>query len=119
MEAGESLENLPKMKAIFLICLSVYAASVCHGAVETVNADVVVDSAERTIDVASQLVKMTTKLTLSNNGKGAITGFHYGLEESVKSKLVFIGATVRFHLRLREVFFCKFGLYPIISGWKW
>ena len=77
--------------AIFLIC-SVFEQ--INGAVETINSDVIIDSAERSVDLASQLVKIVTKLTITNNGKGAITGFHYALEESAKNKLTFIGATV-------------------------
>ena len=81
------------LKIILFGCL-LLLAGVKSAAVETVNADVVVDSAERSIDIASQLVKINTKLTLTNNGKGAISGFHYGLDEAAKGKLAFIGATV-------------------------
>ena len=85
--------DLKMIKFILFGCL-VLLAGVKSAAVETVNGDVVVDSVERSIDISSQLVKINTKLTLTNNGKGAISGFHYGLEEAAKAKLAFIGATV-------------------------
>ena len=84
-----------KMKKLILLGCLTLLAGVQSAAVETVNADVIVDSVDRSIDIASQLVKINTKLTLTNNGKGAISGFHYGLEEAAKAKLAFIGATVR------------------------
>jgi len=83
-----------KMKKLILLGCLTLLAGVQSAAVETVNADVIVDSVDRSIDIASQLVKINTKLTLTNNGKGAISGFHYGLEEAAKAKLAFIGATV-------------------------
>merc|ERR1711884_166300 len=83
-----------KMKKLILLGCLTFLACVQSAAVETVNADVIVDSVDRSIDIASQLVKINTKLTLTNNGKGAISGFHYGLEEAAKAKLAFIGATV-------------------------
>jgi len=85
--------DLKMIKFILFGCL-VLLAGVKSAAVETVNGDVVVDTVERSIDISSQLVKINTKLTLTNNGKGAISGFHYGLEEAAKAKLAFIGATV-------------------------
>ena len=84
-----------KMKSVILFGFLALLVGVKSAAVETVNADILVDSVDRTIDIASQLVKINTKVTLTNNGKGAITGFHYGMEEAAKAKLAFIGATVR------------------------
>merc|ERR1712156_1230430 len=98
-QTGENITGLIfgldlKMKKLILLGCLALLASVQSAAVETVNADVIVDSVDRTIDIASQLVKINTKVTLTNNGKGAITGFHYGMEEAAKAKLAFIGATV-------------------------
>lgn len=61
---------------------------------ETVNSELTVDNVERTIDIASQLVKMTTKLTISNGGRGAVKSFHFAVEQLAKANLAFIGATV-------------------------
>ena len=69
--------------------------------VETVNQDIVVDSIERSINLESQLVKITSKITLTNNGKGATKGFHYAVEESMAPHVSYFGATVSFH----EIFF--------------
>merc|ERR1712156_941343 len=98
-QTGENITGLIfgldlKMKKLILLGCLALLARVQSAAVETVNADILVDSVDRTIDIASQLVKIITKVTLTNNGKGAITGFHYGMEEAAKAKLAFIGATV-------------------------
>ena len=98
MNTGEftgRILDLKMIKFVLFGCL-VLLAGVKSAAVETVNGDVVVDTVERSIDISSQLVKINTKLTLTNNGKGAISGFHYGLEEAAKAKLAFIGATVSY-----------------------
>jgi len=75
--------------------------------VETVNHEIVVDSIERSINLESQLVKITSKVTLTNNGKGAIKGFHYAVEESMAPHVAYIGATVgsseKTYLRVNEV----------------
>merc|ERR1712223_1934647 len=93
MGSGRSFGS-EKMKSVILFGFLALLVGVKSAAVETVNADILVDSVDRTIDIASQLVKINTKVTLTNNGKGAITGFHYGMEEAAKAKLAFIGATV-------------------------
>ena len=80
----------PSLLLAFLVSLAVVKAA----SVETINADVLVDNVERSIDISTQLVKINSKVTLTNNGKGAIKNFHYVVEEAAKAKLVFIGATV-------------------------
>jgi len=75
--------------------------------VETVNQDIVVDNIERSINLESQLVKINSKVTLTNNGKGATKGFHYAVEESMAPHVSYIGATVgsseKTYLRVNEV----------------
>ena len=65
---------------------------------DTVSKDLVFTSVERTIDLQSQLVKINTKLTLSNGGQGAVKSFHYVVEESFKDNVAYIGATVRYNI---------------------
>ena len=69
----------------------------CAGALalEAINKDLSVSNVDRTIDMASQLVKMSTKLTLSNGGQSPVKSFHYTVDENVLDKVSFIGATVR------------------------
>merc|ERR1712141_685409 len=61
----------------------------------------------RSINLESQLVKINSKVTLTNNGKGATKGFHYAVEESMAPHVSYIGATVgsseKTYLRVNEV----------------
>jgi oligosaccharyltransferase complex subunit alpha (ribophorin I) len=90
-----------KLFVFVLICIALTRA-----AVETVNSELSVDNVERTIDIASQLVKMTTKLTISNGGRGAVKSFHYAIEQPAKANVAFIGATAgatdKTYLRVSE-----------------
>ena len=63
--------------------------------VETVAKDLMVTNVERTIDVASQLVKINTKLTLSNEGQSTLKFFHFTIEDSAYTKISYIGVSVR------------------------
>ena len=83
------------MKILFNLLASLLALGYVRGALETVNADVVVDNVERNIDLSSQLVKINAKIKITNNGPGAIKSFHYAVEPTAKETLAFIGATVR------------------------
>ena len=83
------------MKLILAISAFVLLKTVISASVETANQDLVIDNLERTINLESQLVKITSKITLLNNGKGATKGFHYAVEEAFVPNLAFIGATVR------------------------
>ena len=84
------------MRIVLVSLASLLTLGCVKAAVETVNADVVIDSVERNIDLSSQLVKINAKLKLTNNGPGAIKSFHYAVDPSAKETLAFIGATVSF-----------------------
>lgn len=59
---------------------------------DSINVDLVVKNVARSIDLASQLVKMSHKITLQNNGKGAVKSFLYTVEPEMKESLSYIGA---------------------------
>jgi oligosaccharyltransferase complex subunit alpha (ribophorin I) len=59
---------------------------------ESVNVDLVVKNVGRSIDLASQLAKMSHKITLQNTGKGAVKSFLFAVEPEVKESLSYIGA---------------------------
>ncbi len=63
-------------------------------ALDSVNSDVTVTEATRTIDLTSQLVKETVALTLQNGGSGAVKTVHFAVQKEVADKVVFVGATV-------------------------
>ena len=82
------------MSPFLLFTALALVSQVQAASVETVNSEIAVEAIDRSIDISSQLVKINSKVTLVNNGRGAITGCHYVVEENVKDKLAFIGATV-------------------------
>ena len=84
------------MKSFVAFAALTFIKIVIAANVETVNHEIVVDSIERSINLESQLVKISSKVTLTNNGKGAIKGFHYAVEESMAPHVAYIGATVSF-----------------------
>lgn len=69
--------------------------------------DLVIKSADRTIDVTSQLVKITHRLTLSNTGKTTINSFDFTIDAKSREHLSFFKAQV---LR-NSVSGCHNGLY--------
>jgi len=65
----------------------------CNAATfDSVNPDITLKSVDRSIDLASQLVKISHKLTLHNNGKGAVKSFLFAVDPEVKESLSYIGA---------------------------
>ena len=78
-----------------LVCYGILQASF-GGAVELVAKDLMVTNAERSIDMASQLVKINTKLTLSNEGQSTLKVFHFTIEKTAFDKVSYIGASVSF-----------------------
>lgn len=67
----------------------------CNAATfDSVNSDITVQSVDRFIDLASQLVKISHKITLQNNGKGVVRSFLFAVEPEVKDSLSYIGAQV-------------------------
>nr|CAG4634736.1 EOG090X04O4 [Alona affinis] len=56
------------------------------------DSPIVIKSADRTIDVTSQLVKITHRLTLSNTGKSAINSFDFTVDAKSQEHLSYIKA---------------------------
>jgi len=84
------------MKPIFLFCLLV-------GIISTVAAqDLVIKSADRTIDLTSQLVKITQRLTLSNTGKSAVSSFEFAIDAKSQEHLSYFKAQVKFIINFKE-----------------
>jgi len=79
------------LKFICLICVGILHVS--HGASESVSKDLMATNVERTVDVSSQLVKINTKLTLSNEGQSTLKFFHFVIEDAAFDKVSYIGAT--------------------------
>ena len=80
--------NLKRSLIVFLWC------GILKVSAESAAKDIMITSAERSIDIASQLVKINTKLTLSNEGQSTLKVFHYTVEEEAFGKVSYIGASV-------------------------
>lgn len=70
------------------LCLS-YAVVNCNDVVST---SIQNTNVERNIDLASQLVKITTKVTVENKGSAPVKSYLVSLTNEEKSHLAFIGA---------------------------
>lgn len=92
------------MKNVFLLLLALVLTA--QAAFDSVNKDVVVKSCDRTVDLASQLVKMNHKISLANNGQGAVKTFLFSVDPAFKKNVAYIGATVgtsdKTYLRVSE-----------------
>jgi len=60
-----------------------------------ISNDLVINKADRTVDVASQLVKQTTTVTLENRGSGAVNSFLLAIEPALADKLAHVGAVIK------------------------
>lgn len=60
--------------------------------VDTVSSDIKLKNVDRTIDISSQLVKISSRITLENTGKSPVKQLLLSVEASAKSNLAFIGA---------------------------
>ena len=89
------------LKFICLICVGILHVS--HGASESVSKDLMATNVERTVDISSQLVKINTKLTLSNEGQSTLKFFHFVIEDAAFDKVSYIGATVSHNFQLSNI----------------
>ena len=84
---------------LYLVCLcSLTLTSFCTATSE----DIIIKNAERTIDVASQLVKITHRLTLSNTGKSSVNNFNFPIEPKAQQKLSYFKAQVKTYMTTTE-----------------
>jgi len=58
------------------------------------SADIVLTNVERTIDIASQLTRVTSKITATNNGDTSIDSVLLGVESESAGKIAFVDATL-------------------------
>lgn len=62
---------------------------------DSINKDLINKKIERKVDIASQLVKVTNKITLENGGSGAVKSFLVALTRAEKDNLSYINTQVR------------------------
>lgn len=74
---------------IFLLFIVIKCESVN---VDTISSDIRFKNVDRTLDISSQLVKITSKLTLENTGGTPVKNFLIALESFAKNNVAFVGA---------------------------
>lgn len=85
------------MSVIAVLCVLGILGSAVPGGVsatayDSVNKDLLLKKVERKIDVASQVVKITSKITLENAGTGSVGAFLLAFTEAEKQNLAFLNA---------------------------
>ncbi|XP_047488055.1 dolichyl-diphosphooligosaccharide--protein glycosyltransferase subunit 1-like [Penaeus chinensis] len=85
------------MGVLGVLCVLGILGSVVPGgtsatAYDSVNKDLLLKKVERKIDVAAQVVKITSKISLENAGSGAVGAFLLALTEGEKQNLAFLNA---------------------------
>ncbi|XP_069693452.1 dolichyl-diphosphooligosaccharide--protein glycosyltransferase subunit 1 [Periplaneta americana] len=81
------------LRLSFTCLISVVLLSQSSGATfDSINSDLIVKNVDRSIDLSSQLAKILHKITLQNNGKGAVKSVLFSVEPTVKNSLSYIGA---------------------------
>lgn len=92
------------MKNVCLLLLAVVIS--VQAAFDSINKDLVVKSCDRSVDLSSQLVKINHKISLANNGQGAVKTFLFTVDPAFKKNVAYIGATVgtsdKTYLRVSE-----------------
>lgn len=76
---------------VFLFC-AVISTQNANAETAAISNDIKLKNVDRTIDISSQLVKITSKVTLENIGKSPVKSFLVAVEPAVKGNLAFIGA---------------------------
>lgn len=79
------------MKLCSFVVISIFCG-ITAASFDSINPDVVVKNVDKSIDLASQLVKISHKINLQNNGKGAVKSFIFAVEPNAKEFLSYIGA---------------------------
>lgn len=89
-------------KIPFLIFI-LYNIAKCNGVnVDIISSDLKIKNVDRSIDITSQLVKTTSKITLENTGRAPVKNFLYAVE-SGKNTLSFLGVKDNNNKELRLV----------------
>lgn len=65
---------------------------------DSVNNDVVNAIVKRKIDISTQLVRITSTITIENTGKSPIASYLFTVDNELESQLSYIKATVNIYL---------------------
>ena len=88
-------------KMLFVLTCSVIFSQIFVGA------DIIIDELERTIDLTSQLAKISTVITLENKGNSAVNEFLLGFQANEVKHLAFLEISVSMpHVFLFFTLYC-------------
>lgn len=60
---------------------------------DVIDKDVVITNVDRSVDITTQIVKITSKITLSNKGKNPVAFFLFAVEPETKSHVSFLSCS--------------------------
>lgn len=83
----------------FSFCIAALAALLLASCIlgkDDFDSRLVISEVSRKIDLSTQLTKVSTSLTLENEGDSAVGHFHLVIEPALVDKLAFVGVTVSF-----------------------
>ena len=68
----------------------------------SINDKIVINNVARTLDLTSQLARVTLDITLQNTGSSSVNNFHLAVDPEDSNHLAFAGATVSIYKYIRH-----------------
>ncbi|KAK8747797.1 hypothetical protein OTU49_016611 [Cherax quadricarinatus] len=99
-----------------LVTLLVVAAGAAAATYDSINRDVINKKVDRKLDISSQLLKITNKITLENGGSGAVRSFLLAFTRQEKENLSYLNAQVAQSSSLEKLVFRSIG---ILNSTRW
>ncbi|RZF37283.1 hypothetical protein LSTR_LSTR005615 [Laodelphax striatellus] len=87
----------------FLVLLINLSAKVFAISLESISADVVLKNVDRSIDISSQIAKISHKITLENVGKKEVSSFLFAIDKLFEEKVAFLGGQPGSNLKVYRV----------------
>lgn len=84
--------NRSKVSTIVLLSLLAFSSS---AGTDNISGDLAVSKVQKTVDLSSQLPKVSSSITLENTGKSSVNYFIYAVDPSIASRLAHVGALVK------------------------
>lgn len=91
---------MQKLILITVVFATLYSCCLCENEI-TIKPGLVNKKVERKVDLSSQLVQISTSVTVENTGSSAVNSYVFGLDPIMENSLAFAGASVSiilFHL---------------------
>ncbi|XP_034950186.1 dolichyl-diphosphooligosaccharide--protein glycosyltransferase subunit 1 [Chelonus insularis] len=86
---------MARNQSLFILFILINTYVICLNALDQVDPGVVLKNVDRTIDLQSQVTKITTKLVIENGAKTHLKHFFFAIEADKKPNLAYIDAHTR------------------------